>query len=199
LWARGIEAEVGDLASLAQVDEAQGVALDFLFSKNEAIFGWIPRNSFVFAVFEDAGGVFEFALLALAALGLEDAELIERLLELAGEALAILASFRFEPSGVRKRLRSDGPCAVKCSVHWARCPAQTSLLCGRLLPSAVRRLDLPRRDFVLEVVGIETVKPAVARFGLRVHEEANRRTGRSGQRDVVREVVRHPIHLPRPE
>ena len=45
----------------------------------------------MFAVFEDAGGELEIALLALMALGLENAKLLKRLLELAGEALAVHA------------------------------------------------------------------------------------------------------------
>jgi hypothetical protein len=40
---------------------------------------------FAFVEFQHDGGVFQFLLFALAALGLEGAELIERLLELAGE------------------------------------------------------------------------------------------------------------------
>jgi len=53
--------------------------------------GGIPGNSFVFVEFEEGGGVFKVALLALAALGLNGAELGERFLELAGEALAVEA------------------------------------------------------------------------------------------------------------
>jgi len=44
--------------------------------------GGIEGNSFVLMEFEDAGGVFEFALLAFAALGLDGAKLFEGLLEL---------------------------------------------------------------------------------------------------------------------
>jgi len=51
------------------------------------MFGGIPGNSFVFVEFEEGGGVAEVALLAVAALGLDGAELGERSLELAGEAL----------------------------------------------------------------------------------------------------------------
>ncbi len=45
----------------------------------------------MFVEFEEGGGVFEIALLALAALGLDGAELSERFLELAGEALRVEA------------------------------------------------------------------------------------------------------------
>jgi hypothetical protein len=40
-------------------------------------------------VFEHGGGVFEIAALALAAVGLDFAELVQRFLELAGEAMAV--------------------------------------------------------------------------------------------------------------
>jgi hypothetical protein len=43
----------------------------------------------VFAVFEDAGGGLQFFLFALAAFGQEDAKLLELLLELTGQALAV--------------------------------------------------------------------------------------------------------------
>ena len=56
----------------------------------EAILGGVVRNSFVFVEFEE-GGAFEVVLLAVAAFGLEGAELVECLLELAGEALAVEA------------------------------------------------------------------------------------------------------------
>ena len=51
--------------------------------------GGIPRDSFVLMVYEQGGGVLEIALLALAAPGLDGAELVEGFLELAGEALAM--------------------------------------------------------------------------------------------------------------
>jgi hypothetical protein len=50
--------------------------------------------------FEDGGGVFELAALVRAALELDIAELIERLLELAGEAGAIQGEAGEEPVGV---------------------------------------------------------------------------------------------------
>src|ERR1035441_9545792 len=51
--------------------------------------GRLPGNAFVFVEFEDCGGVLEFAALMLAALELDVAELVERLLELAGESCAV--------------------------------------------------------------------------------------------------------------
>ena len=51
--------------------------------------GRLPGNAFVFMEFENGGGVFELAALVLVALELDIAELIERLLELAGQAGAV--------------------------------------------------------------------------------------------------------------
>src|ERR1017187_5430287 len=62
--------------------------------------GGLPRNSFVFVKFEDGGGVFELAALVLGAVELDIAELIERLLELAGEAGAVQSEAGEEPVGV---------------------------------------------------------------------------------------------------
>ena len=56
--------------------------------------GWIVFNSFVFVEFEEGGGALEFAGFAVAALGFEGAELVERFLELAGEALRVHAECR---------------------------------------------------------------------------------------------------------
>src|SRR3989441_1825809 len=56
-----------------------------------------------------------------------------------------------------------------------------------------------RNDLVLECVGIETVDSALRGLRLRIHQERQRLAARTRQRDVVREVVRHPVHLPRPE
>ena len=90
-WVGGDEEAVGDIASQAETGQALGVTFHFVFRKNEAMIGWIPRNSFVFVVFEHAGRVLQIYLLSFTALCLEGAELLERLLELAGEALAVNA------------------------------------------------------------------------------------------------------------
>ena len=74
------------------------------------------------------------------------------------------------------------------------CRTRTALL--RPFSSAVRRRDLPRRDLILEVIGVEA---AFDRFRLRIHEETDWRAVRPGQSDIVREVVRHPVHFPGPE
>ena len=54
----------------------------------------------MFVEFEEGGGVFELAALALAAVGLDVAEVLESLLELAGEAVAL------EPRLERRRWAS---------------------------------------------------------------------------------------------
>ena len=105
---RGNAGEGSGLSGLAGLDDARhavGVALDLFFRKNEASIGWIPFDSFAFMEFEDDGGVFQFALFALAALGLEGAELVERLLELAGQALAMDAE---RGDGLDQELGSGG-------------------------------------------------------------------------------------------
>jgi hypothetical protein len=77
------------------------------------------------------------------------------------------------------------------------CSARTVLL--RPLPSAVRRRDLPRRNLILKVIRIEAVEAAFARFRLRIHEKTDWSAVRPGQSDIVREVVRDPVHFPGPE
>jgi hypothetical protein len=62
--------------------------------------GGLPGNSFVFVEFEDGGGVFEVAALALDAVGLDLAKLVEAFLELAREALALDAEVGEEAMGV---------------------------------------------------------------------------------------------------
>ena len=62
--------------------------------------GGLPGNSFVLMEFEEGGGVFEVAALALAAVGLDLAERVEGFLELAGEALAVDAEVGEEAVGV---------------------------------------------------------------------------------------------------
>jgi hypothetical protein len=77
------------------------------------------------------------------------------------------------------------------------CRERTTFL--RLFPSAVRRCGLRRRNLILEVVRIEAVESAVGGFRLRIHKECDWRAVRPGQSDIVREVVRHPVHFPGPE
>src|SRR4249919_1779696 len=49
------------------------------------------------------------------------------------------------------------------------------------------RCDFARSDFVFEMVGIEAVQTPSGCFGLRIHEERERRGRRSWKRPVVRE------------
>ena len=66
--------------------------------------GGLPGNSFVFVEFEEGGGVFEVAALAVGAVGLDVAEHGEVLLELAGKALALDGEAGDEPMGATSRL-----------------------------------------------------------------------------------------------
>ena len=77
------------------------------------------------------------------------------------------------------------------------CGERTTFL--RLFPSAVRRCDLRRRNLILEVVRIETIESAFGRFRVRIQQETDWRAVRPGKSDIVREVVRHPVHFPGPE
>src|SRR5512145_2566815 len=62
------------------------------------------------------------------------------------------------------------------------------------------RLDLSRRDRVLERVGIEAVAPALRGLGLRIHEEAELSAlGGAWKRHVVRGVECDPVALPATE
>ena len=104
-----------------------------------------------------------------------------------------------------------GPTAPEDSAQMFRATVANSSTTGTAWPcvrstdfwscylSAVRGRDLPRCNLVLEAVRIETVEPATGRFGLGIHEETNRRTHRFGQHHIMREVISHPIHLPRPK
>src|ERR1700678_3031986 len=70
--------------------------------------GGIPGDSPVFVEFEEGGGFFEIAALGLRAGGLDLAELVEALLELAGKALALDAEVGEEAMGVDD-IESDFP------------------------------------------------------------------------------------------
>jgi hypothetical protein len=88
------------VAGFIEAQQAFGAAFHLAFGKNEAMIGGFPGNSFVFVEFEEGGGVPEVAALALAADGLDVAELVEGFLELAGEALALDGEVRDEAMGV---------------------------------------------------------------------------------------------------
>src|SRR6266550_6110611 len=83
-----------------------------------------------------------------------------------------------------------GPCEGGNGLRDPRAYARGQLFSGR---------DLYRGDLVLEGLRVEGVRSAGGRFRLRVHEECDRLAARARQRDIMREVVRHPVHLPGPE
>ena len=80
-----------DVARLVEADEALGEDFDLVVRKNEAILDGVVRNSFVLVEFEEGGGVFEVAALALGAVGLDLAENVQGFLKLAGEPLGMHA------------------------------------------------------------------------------------------------------------
>ncbi|HYL37936.1 MAG TPA: hypothetical protein VEV17_18620, partial [Bryobacteraceae bacterium] len=77
------------MTGFIETHQALCVAFHAVFGKNEASIGGLPRNSFVFMEFEQGGSVSEVAALAVAAVGLDLAELVEGFLKLAREALAL--------------------------------------------------------------------------------------------------------------
>jgi hypothetical protein len=86
-----VEQHVFDVAGLVEAGEALGECFDLLFRKNEPILGGVVRNSFMFVEFQEGGGALEVALLLEAPLGLYFAEMVQGLLELAGEPLGVHA------------------------------------------------------------------------------------------------------------
>ena len=62
--------------------------------------GGLPGDFAVFVEFEEGSGVLEIAALAIGAVGLDLAELVEALLELAGKALALDGEVGDEAMGV---------------------------------------------------------------------------------------------------
>jgi hypothetical protein len=86
-----VEKHMFDVARFVEKPEALREALHIAFQENEAMIDGFPRNSFVFVEFQEGGGVFEVATLALGAVGLDVAELVDGLLELAGEPLVVEA------------------------------------------------------------------------------------------------------------
>jgi len=95
-----MEAEIFDMPGLVEKHFALGEAFDFAERKNEAMVSRIPRNLFVLVEQEEGGGVFEIAVLALAAVGLNIAEQGERFLELAREAGGVEPESREGAMGV---------------------------------------------------------------------------------------------------
>ena len=82
------------------VRESKLARLDFGCGKNEAIFGWMRLRWNGFDWLTEGGGRLRLALLALATVGLDDAELIESFVELAGETLGVEAKSGEGASGI---------------------------------------------------------------------------------------------------
>jgi hypothetical protein len=129
-----IETDVFDVSGLVQAGGAFGEAFDLISRKNEAMVGGFPRNSFVFMEFEEGSGIAEVATLAFAPVGLDLAKLVERLLELAGEALAVQSQRGEEAVGVHD-IEGDGGFFVRGLV--ARASRSASSNGMRLMRQAV--------------------------------------------------------------
>ncbi len=67
---------------------------------------------------------------------------------------------------------------------------------GFNLPTNSLRLDFPRADLVLEVIGRVGIQAAGGIFGHRVHEESQLRTLGMRQAHIMGRVVSHPIAFP---
>ena len=78
--------------------------------------GRLPGDPFVFVEFKEGGGVLEVAELALGAVGLDLAELVEALLELAGKAVAL------DADGGHQAMASTMSKVISCSggTGWPR-------------------------------------------------------------------------------
>jgi hypothetical protein len=63
--------------------------------------------------------------------------------------------------------------------------------------SGIVRSDLFRCDLVLEHLWSQRIKSGFRCLRLWVHEKSDRSSAGAWQRDIMREVVSHPIHLPR--
>ena len=79
------------MARLVEAHQASRVGLDLVPRKNEPILSRVVWNAFAFMEFQEAGGTLDLALLLVAALGLDFAEVVHSLLELAGEPLVVQA------------------------------------------------------------------------------------------------------------
>jgi hypothetical protein len=86
-----MEEHVFDVAGLVEVLEALGKSFDLIFCKNEPILSRMVWDAFVFMELQEGRGVFEIAALALGAVGLDFAELVQGFLELAREPVAVQA------------------------------------------------------------------------------------------------------------
>ena len=109
--------------------------------------GGIPRNSFVLVEFEEGGGVFEVATLALGAVGLDVAERVQAFLELAGEAVAVHSESGEGTVGVAGWYSSKKPRRWASNAAWSPVgrtaeaavkPWRSALSEERCLPDSVR-------------------------------------------------------------
>lgn len=77
----GADDRSGAKSSLLLAPQAMRVLGDLFMRKNEAIVGRIPRRSLMLMKGQEFGGIVKVAALALVALGLDLAELVDSLLE----------------------------------------------------------------------------------------------------------------------
>ena len=77
------------MAGLIEADQTLAEGFDFRPLKNEAIPGGFVGNPFVFVHFEEGCGAFEVASFGFAALGLDLAEFLDGLVELARETVGV--------------------------------------------------------------------------------------------------------------
>src|ERR1700721_2500748 len=100
----------------------------------------LPGNSLVFVQFEQSGGVFKIAALALEAVSLDFAEFVQAFLELAGETLALEAGGGGGAGGAAVR------------------PWRSAFNAERRLPESVRgpveRRELARLMAVRDAIGV---------------------------------------------
>src|SRR5262249_42905029 len=69
----------------------------------------------------------------------------------------------------------------------------------RRLSESSSCLYLTRRYGVAKVFWVKAIQTPLGRFALWIHEKANLATRGIWQQEIVRVVVRHPIHLPIPK
>jgi hypothetical protein len=86
-----VEKHMFDVARFVQARQALSVGLDLVMGKNEPILRRVVWNAFVFMEFQESRGALEVALLLVPALGLDLAEVVHGLLELAGESRVMQA------------------------------------------------------------------------------------------------------------
>jgi hypothetical protein len=88
---RHVEVHMFNVARFVNALQALRECFDLLFWKNEPIIGWVVGKALMFMEFEKGRSLLEVTLSLVAALGLDFAELVQGLLELAGEAMGVQA------------------------------------------------------------------------------------------------------------